>query len=459
MTLTTTQRQAPQATDRAPHVRRGPIGRVILASLLTGIGGALALTLGVFAGGPEHQIIGSTLVAFGAGWAMLALASTRFTSDPQRWAYVPAAVMSTAGAAALALAPGDPELTAAGWVWPVVAGALAVWIGVRAHRGLPGRTAWLLYPVVAIIAASAVGGMVTSIQARAAADEYPMPGRAFEVAGHQLHLNCSGSGSPTVVLENGLGLSSPAWARITAAVGATTRVCAYDRAGQGWSEVPAQPQDSRAVAGDLHALMQESGENGPFVLAAHSAGGAYAMTYAASYPDDVAGMVLLDSMSPHQFTLVPAYSGQYEMIRRLYGVLAPLSRLGLGPVLADGPADLPEIQAAQEHAIQVRPTNYDNSRDEVSLYHRSLEQAQALTSLGNKPLVVVSTTESNDKSPGWSIAQDQLAGLSHNSSHRIIDTTHVGVLVSVGGSDASIRAITDVIRSVRGGDPVSQPQQ
>ena len=111
-----------------------------------------------------------------------------------------------------------------------------------------------------------------------------MPGRSYSVNGHLLHLDCTGSGSPTVVLENGLGLSSPAWALITEGVGTQTRVCAYDRAGQGWSEDPAQPQDGRAVADDLHALLATAGEEGPFVLAGHSAGGAYAMTYAATYP-------------------------------------------------------------------------------------------------------------------------------------------------------------------------------
>lgn len=449
-----TEHPARSTTDPSARRRRGPIGRVILASLLTGLGGALVLTLGVFPGGAEHQIIGSTLLAFGAGWTMLGLLSTRLTDVPQHWAFVPAAVMGATGIAVFALAPGDAALTAAGWVWPVVLGALAVWMGLSLWRALPGRKAWLLYPVIALLAASAVGGMVTTIGTHSSADQYPMPGRSYEVSGHQMHMDCTGSGSPTVVLENGLGLSSPAWARVTAAVGTTTRVCAYDRAGQGWSEDPTRPQDGRAVASDLHALLQEAGEHGPFVLAAHSAGGAYAMTYAAAYPDDVAGLVLLDSMSPHQFTLVPAYPGQYEMIRRLYGVLAPLSRLGLGPVLADGPADLPQAAAAQEHAIQTRPRNYDNSRDEVSLYREALEQAQALTSLGNKPLVVLSTTESDEKSPGWSAAQDELAGLSSNSSHRVVDTTHVGVLVTVAGSNASVRAITDVVHSVRTGEPV-----
>jgi pimeloyl-ACP methyl ester carboxylesterase len=434
--------------------RRGPVVRVILASLLVGLVGAIALILGVFAGGPEYQIIGSALVSFGAGWAVLGLLSTRLTTVPQRWAFVPAAVMAVAGTAVFVLAPGDAALTASGWVWPVVAVSLAVWIGVRARRGLPGRSAWLLYPVVAVIGASAVGGAMTTISDRASADQYPMPGRAFDVNGRQLHLNCTGSGSPTVVLENGLGMSSPAWALISASVGTTTRVCAYDRAGQGWSEAPAQPQDGRAAASDLHVVLQESGEQGPFVLVGHSAGGAYAMTYAATYPDDIAGLALLDSMSPHQFTLVPDYPGQYEMIRRLYAVVAPLSRIGLGPLLADAPGDLPEAAATEEHAIQVRARNYDNSRDEVSLFHQNLDQAQALTSLGDKPLVVLSTTESISESPGWSDAQAELARLSPNSSHRVADTTHVGVLMSTSGSDASLDAITDVVRSVRTGEPL-----
>ena len=422
MTLTATNRTSP---DWVSEPSRGPVVRVVLASLLTGIGGALTLTLWVFPGGAEHQIIGSTLVAFGAGWAVLALASARFTSAPQRWACVPAALMSTVGIASFLLTPGDDALSAAGWVWPLVFGVLAVWMGVSIRRAKLGRAAWMLYPVVALLFASAVGGAVTTISAHLSADQFPMPGQAYMVDGHQMHLNCTGTGSPTVVLENGLGMSSPAWANITDAVGTTTRVCAYDRAGQAWSEAPEQSQDSRAVASDLHALLQVAGESGPFVLAAHSAGGVFAMTYAATYPDDVTGLVLLDSMSPHQFTLVPAYPMQYEMMRRLYGVLGPLSRIGLGPLLADGSSDLPDGAAAELHAIQLRPLTYDNAREELSLYRRSLDQAQALTSIGAKPLIVVTSTESIEKSPGWSTAQDELTGLSTNSSHRIVDTTHV----------------------------------
>ena len=99
----TTQHPAPTATDPARRHGRGPIGRVTLASLLAGVAGALVAALVVFPGGSESRIIGSTLIAFAAGWAMLALLSIRLTDVPQRWAMVPAAVMSVGGVTAFTM--------------------------------------------------------------------------------------------------------------------------------------------------------------------------------------------------------------------------------------------------------------------------------------------------------------------------------------------------------------------
>ncbi len=150
------------------------------------------------------------------------------------------------------------------------------------------------------------------------------------MAGHRLHLDCRGQGGPTVVLFNGLGEISASWARITDEVGATTRVCAYDRAGQGWSEDAEQsPGRRRPPPQDLHLLLAAAGEEGPYVLVGHSIGGPYALTYAAQYPEQVAGMVLLDSSSPEQFTAIPNYAGQYPMMRRGLALLPTLARLGL----------------------------------------------------------------------------------------------------------------------------------
>jgi pimeloyl-ACP methyl ester carboxylesterase len=111
-----------------------------------------------------------------------------------------------------------------------------------------------------------------------------MPGASYDVGGHRLHLNCTGTGSPTVVLENGLSETSPLWSAITAQVSRTTRICAYDRVGQGWSDDVAHRQDGIAVAIDLHTLLARAGEHGPYVLAGHSSGGTLAMTNLTGHP-------------------------------------------------------------------------------------------------------------------------------------------------------------------------------
>ena len=425
---------AAPATDGVPAVvvdetRREPIWRVVGGSLATGCVGAIALTLGVFAGAAEHIITGSALLAFAAGWALLALLSSRFTSQPQRWALVPAAFMAAAGLALLIARPNDQALNAAGWVWPPIMLVLAGWMVVQLRRSLKGRVRWLLYPVVAVLVVGSVGGMYETAARQRDLRDHPAPGTLYDVGGHRLHLNCSGSGSPTVVLENGLGETSPSWTRITAEVSRTTRVCAYDRAGQGWSDDAAGPQDGLAVAADLHTLLERAGESGPYVLVGHSAGGTYVMTYAAQYPDDVAGMVLLDSMSPYQFTELPDFAAEYSMMRRGLGVLPSLARLGVAQVVPSSVfSSLPEPEASQVRAFTTSPRAMRNMRDEQSVYRDVFEQAQALTTLDAKPLVVVTATESLRDIEGWSDAQNRLATLSTNSQHRVADATHEGLV-------------------------------
>ena len=134
-----------------------------------------------------------------------------------------------------------------------------------------------------------------------------------------------------MILFNGLGEFSGSWSRVVDQVGDETRVCAYDRAGQGWSEDVDEPQDGVTAAADLHGLLAAAGVDGPYVLAGHSTGGAYALTYASQYPGDVAGMVLLDSSSPRQFTAMPDYPFQYALMRRGLALSPTLARIGLGP--------------------------------------------------------------------------------------------------------------------------------
>ncbi len=104
-----------------------------------------------------------------------------------------------------------------------------------------------------------------------------MPGRLVDVGGHRLHLSCTGSGSPTVVLEAGGGAMAANLGWITPAVAHDTTICVYDRAGRGWSEDADAPQDAVAISTDLHTLLQRAGVPGPYVIAGHSFGGLYAL--------------------------------------------------------------------------------------------------------------------------------------------------------------------------------------
>ena len=418
-------------------------------SVALGLIGALFLSLVVFAGRPEHVITGSALLAFAAGWTVLAVLSTRMTTQPQRWAVVPAAYMGVVGAALLLFAPGDDGLRLLGWIWPAPVLALAVWIAVGSRRHLGSRTReWLLYPIVGFLALSAVGCTYQTVQASFDRSTDVMPGQAYDVGGRRLHLNCTGAGSPTVVLQNGLGETSAHWAWITRAIATDTRVCAYDRAGQGWSDDASSPQDAVAIAADLQTLLERANEPGPYVLVGHSSGGPYMMTYAAQYPKDVAGMVLVDATSPRAFTELPEFSGTNATMRRLFGLASSLSRLGLAQLFGAGAgAGLPAPAADQVDAFATTPRNVRGQLEELSTLAGSLNQASRLSDLGGKPLAVVTASEGQQS--GWSAAQDRLATLSTNKVHRVVTATHGSLLLDETDSAHSARAIADVVRSVR----------
>ena len=434
----------------------GPIWRVVGGSIAAGFLGALVLTVVVFGGAAEHVISGSALLAFAGGWVVLAVLSSRFTSQPQRWARVPAVFMAVAALLLLVVQPDDRVLDNAGWVWPPAVLVLAVWMGIQVHRHLGGRVSWLIYPIVASLAIGAVGGMYETVARVRDRNAYPAPGTLYDVGGHRLHLYCTGAGSPTVVLEQGLGATSASWARISDELDDTVRVCTYDRAGQGWSDDIATRQDGLAIAADLHTLLTRADEPGPYVLVGHSAGGPYAMTFAATYPDEIAGMVLLDSMSPDEFTDLPGFATEQSMMRRGLGVLPSLTRLGAGRILPTSAwSSLPEPAASQVRAFAASARGMRNMRDEQSMYRTVFAQATALRSLDDTPLVVVTATESTAKNEEWVDLQGRLAALSTNNDHRVVDATHAGLIDDSDAVAASVQAIADVVRSVRTEQPVT----
>lgn len=455
MSTQTPQTHPTGRTHREPEpaqsaTRRGPAGRTIVASVIAGAIASLVLALVVFPGGTEATITGALLLGFGFGWALMATLTVRRTRQPQRWAVVPAVAMGVTGAALLVFHPDNQTLTALNWVWPPLMVALAGWMFVQMRRSVTGKSRWVLTPVIAVLVLASIGATYANLASAGDRADVAAPGRLYDVAGRRMHLDCRGQGAPTVVLSNGLGGVSAAWARITGPLAATTRVCAYDRAGQGWSEEAAHPRDGIESAEDLHQLLAAAGEYGPFVLAGHSTGGTYAMTYAEQYPEEVAGLVLLDSASPQQFAKMPAYPAQYAtVLRRGLALMPTLTRLGLGQVPV--PSHLPAVAAAKVAAITSTPKYYRNQRDEVSVIPTVFAQAQALTTFGQRPLAVLTASANSAETKGWIGAQDQLASLSSNSVHRTVTSTHEGLLQDVRPAAASVGAITEVVASVRTG--------
>jgi pimeloyl-ACP methyl ester carboxylesterase len=126
----------------------------------------------------------------------------------------------------------------------------------------------------------------------------PMPSGMVDVGGYELFYQCSGQGSPTVILESGMGSDSSFWARVIAGVAKTTRVCAYDRANLGRSDEALTPRTFQDAARDLHARLGNARIGGPYILVGHSLGGELVHIFADQYPEEVAGIVLVDAAHP-----------------------------------------------------------------------------------------------------------------------------------------------------------------
>jgi pimeloyl-ACP methyl ester carboxylesterase len=286
-----------------------------------------------------------------------------------------------------------------------------------------------------------------------------MPGQLIDVGGHRLHLNCTGSGSPTVVLEPGAGEMSSNLGWITPAVARKTRVCAYDRAGRGWSEPADTPQDATQIATDLHTLLQRAHVPGPYVLAGHSFGGLYVLTFAARYPDEVAGMVLIDSTAPASATkpraAAPGDAGSYDVMGRVSALVSTSARFGLGrlyALLASGglpPQSQDEVDASTATAGNLRSTI-----DEYVQANTSMQEAASLDDLADKPLAVLTAGSGSDAA--HLVSQNELATLSTNSVHRVIDgAAHEALVADEDAATSTAQAVLDVVSSVRSGGPLA----
>jgi pimeloyl-ACP methyl ester carboxylesterase len=196
---------------------------------------------------------------------------------------------------------------------------------------------------------------------------YIAQGQRYDIGERSLYLDCRGAGSPTVVLEAGSGSDSSTWSAVHDAIAATTRTCAYDRSGRGRSDGRETHTLADAVA-DLRALLDAAGEAGPLIIAGHSLGGSYARVFAATYPDDMVGALLVDSFEPdiqddRIHPLLGELQPEYEA--QLDGLRAHVSRVdGL-----DWPASEQQLRASSFEGIPLEvlvAARYEPRLDEVT---------------------------------------------------------------------------------------------
>jgi pimeloyl-ACP methyl ester carboxylesterase len=313
----------------------------------------------------------------------------------------------------------------------------------------------LLIMFAGLLTLAIMGTVYQAIATQIDRRTYPPPGKMVDVGTHRLHINCVGEGSPTVVLEAALPGMSAHWVRVQQQLSQTTRVCAYDRAGSGWSEAGPKPRDARQISSELHSLLKNAGTQGPFVLVGDSYGGLYARMYADRYPADVAGVVLVDSSHPEQFTRTPEGRAMYRQTRRMGAVIPWLTRLGVIRLTKFYRAhpDLPPQQRAQIEAANSSTRQLVAAVDEFRATPETADQVRGTQSLGDKPLAVITA---GTQSAEWLQMQEELAALSSNSIHRIVQqATHDSLLYNESDAQVTSAAIREVVQAVRADQPLT----
>jgi pimeloyl-ACP methyl ester carboxylesterase len=298
---------------------------------------------------------------------------------------------------------------------------------------------------------------------------YPMPGLMIEVNGHRMHLDCRGQGSPTVLLDAGLGDSASTWALVQPEVAKFTRVCSYDRPGLGWSEEWSGARDTRHVAAQLEDLLQQAHIAGPYLLVGHSFGGYNQLFFQSLHPDQVVGIVLVDSSHPDQGNRLPGITMEQYAAGMRWKVLG--ARFGVQRLMGWCRDDytFPNAPQAWQQvapvaiALDCRTPVFPTTVDELLAFRESGRQVATVTTLHALPLIVLSHDPqvgigfppevSAEAEKQWDAMQEELRALSTNSK-RIIARTSMHYVESYR-ADLVNEAIREVFTAARTGQTVT----
>lgn len=262
--------------------------------------------------------------------------------------------------------------------------------------------------------------------------KFPPPGKMIDVGGYRLHIYCMGEGGPTVILDAGGGNSSFDWDQVQPGIAKCTRVCSFDRAGSGWSDESPNPRTSKYMVEELHALLKNANTPPPYILVGHSFGGVNARLYASTYPDEVAGVVLVDSSHEDQLQKIPQQPDPLWLkILRTFprfvastGVIRLLNHIYQAPNDPNNPYDNQALKLAKRSTTKYIVSTMQEYRQ----FAESLRELKASGGmLGNKPLIVISARDRDESNTAWQSLQKDLVTkstrgrqiIAENSDHDI----------------------------------------
>lgn len=285
--------------------------------------------------------------------------------------------------------------------------------------------------------------------------DLPAPGHLIDVGGFKMHIFCLGEGSPTVILEALSGGTSSYWGWIQTELAGSTRVCVYDRAGRGWSEPDPEPITLARTVRNLRTLLTNAGIEGPYLLVGHSIGGIYVRQFAADYPDQVVGMVLMDASHPYQYEHLPDLLKGNESYLQFSTPFPLLARLGVFRLYFSlgGEIDFAEMKEPQKSEIQSiwsSPEYFESQRAEIIAGSGIFIDGQQLGKLDDLPLLVI--TAGPKVSSAWCELQSDLASLSDNSSHLFIESaTHASLVLDPDDAHQVSLGILNILDAIQTG--------
>jgi pimeloyl-ACP methyl ester carboxylesterase len=277
---------------------------------------------------------------------------------------------------------------------------------------------------------------------------FPQQGHSLDVGGYRLNLDCSGQGSPAVILDGGVGEPARIWALVQPKIAEFTQVCSYDRAGYGWSDAGPEPRTSSRMVEELNRLLKRAGRTGPFVLVGHSFGGLNVRLYTARYPEQVAGVVLVEASHPDQEA--KGFRPPVSPLAWLDPVLLRLGVLRAFFVLDGAPKTPAKLRDELEY-LMLQPKAITTNHDEVRGFRQSAAEVRTAGSLGNRPLIVLTGAYSAQRRPQlhevWiHDLQPDLVRLSTRGKQVVVNSGHS---IPLQQPEAVIEAVQEVVGEIR----------